>query len=185
MNSPMRTNLSAATIKGRKLELLRRRLDAVEGLPAARIQRQPRGGPLRLSFAQERLWFLDRLGAVGPAYNISLAARLRGPLDPKILSAALTEIVRRHEAVRTRFATRDGVGIQLIDPPWRIDLTPEPVGLAEAKLRARQLMDQPFDLVADRLLRCGLLRLGPDDHVLVLVIHHIVSDGWSMGVLFR
>ena len=184
MDSLMRRTPPTAAIKGRKLELLRRRLDAVEGLPAAQIRCVPRGEPMRLSFAQERLWFLDRLGQVGPAYNISLAVRLRGPLDPRVLSAALSEIVRRHEAVRTRFATRDGVGIQTIDSPWTIDLAPEPVDLAQASSRARELMDQPFDLIADRLLRCGLLALGPDDHVLVLTIHHIVSDGWSMGVLF-
>ena len=184
MDSLMRRTPPTAAIKGRKLELLRRRLDTVEGLPAAQIRCVPRGEPMRLSFAQERLWFLDRLGQVGPAYNISLAVRLRGPLDPRVLSAALSEIVRRHEAVRTRFAIRDGVGIQTIDSPWTIDLAPEPVDLAQASSRARELMDQPFDLVADRLLRCGLLALGPDDHVLVLTIHHIVSDGWSMGVLF-
>ena len=126
MDSLMRRTPPTAAIKGRKLELLRRRLDAVEGLPAAQIRCVPRGEPMRLSFAQERLWFLDRLGQVGPAYNISLAVRLRGPLDPRVLSAALSEIVRRHEAVRTRFAIRDGVGIQTIDSPWTIDLAPEP-----------------------------------------------------------
>ena len=184
MDSLMRRTPPTAAFKGRKLELLRRRLDAVEGLPDAQICCVSRDGPMRLSFAQERLWFLDRLGQVGPAYNISLAVRLRGPLDPRVLSAALSEIVRRHEAVRTCFATRDGIGIQTIDPPWTIDLAPEPVDLAQARSRARELMDLPFDLVADRLLRCGLFGLGPDDHVLVLAIHHIISDGWSMGVLF-
>src|SRR3979409_2554435 len=124
MENPMRRILPTATIQGRKLALLRRKIGAVEGLQAAALARVPRGRPMRLSFAQERLWFLDRLGQVGPAYNISLAARLRGPLDPGVLSAALTEIVRRHEAVRTRFGTRDGVGIQIIDPPWIIDLAP-------------------------------------------------------------
>ena len=185
MDKPMRRTLPTATIQGRKLALLRRKIGAVEGLQAAPIARVPSGRPMRLSFAQERLWFLDRLGQVGPAYNISLAIRLRGPLDSGILSAALTEIVRRHEALRTRFAASEGVGIQIIDVPWIIELAPEPVDLARARSRAREMMEEPFDLVADRLLRCGLLRLGPDDHVLVLAIHHIVSDGWSMGVLFR
>src|SRR4030088_3388719 len=185
MENPMRRILPTATIQGRKLALLRRKIGAVEGLQAAPIARLPNGRPMRLSFAQERLWFLDRLGQVGPAYNISLAIRLRGPLDSGILSAALTEIVRRHAAVRTRFATREGVGIQIVDAPWIIELAPEPLDLARARSRAREIMEEPFDLVADRLLRCGLLRLGPDDHVLVLAIHHIVSDGWSVGVLFR
>src|SRR3979409_1189419 len=99
MDNPMRRTLPMATIQGRKLALLRRKIGAVEGLQAAPIARGPNGWPMRLSFAQERLWFLDRLGQVGPAYNISLALRLRGPLDSGVLSAALTEIVRRHEAL--------------------------------------------------------------------------------------
>src|SRR3981081_1374658 len=185
MDNPMRRTLPTATIQGRKLALLRRKIGAIEGLQAAPIARVPSGRPMRLSFAQGGLLVLYRLGQVGPAYNISLAIRLRGPLDSGILSAALTEIVRRHAALRTRFAASEGIGIQIIDAPWIIDPPPEPVDLARARSRAREMMEEPFDLVADRLLRCGLLRLGPDDHGLVLAIHHIVSDGWSMGVLFR
>src|SRR4030081_1553082 len=137
MDNPMRRTLPTATIQGRKLALLGRKIGAIEGLMAAPIARVPSGRPMRLSFAQERLWFLDRLGQVGPAYNISLAIRLRGPLDSGILSAALTEIVRRHEALRTRFAASEGGGIQIIDAPWIIELAPEPVDLAWARARAR------------------------------------------------
>src|SRR3981081_4531609 len=118
MDNPMRRTLPTATIQGRKLALLRRKIGTIEGLQAAQIGRVPHGRPIRLSFAQERLWFLDRLGQVGPAYNISLALRLRGPLDSEVLSAALTEIVRRHEALRTRFAASEGIGIRIFDAPW-------------------------------------------------------------------
>src|SRR4030081_764869 len=185
MDNPMRRTLPTATIQGRKLALLGRKIGAIEGLMAAPIARVPSGRPMRLSFAQERLWFLDRLGQVGPAYNISLAIRLRGPLDSGLLSAALTAIVPRHEALRTRFDAGEGAGIILCVVPRIYDQAPEPGDLARARSRAREMMEEPFDLVADRLLRYGLLRLGPDDHVLVLAIHHIVSDGRSMGVLFR
>ncbi|WP_050886432.1 non-ribosomal peptide synthetase, partial [Bradyrhizobium sp. STM 3843] len=140
---------------------------------------------LPLSFAQERLWFLDRLGRLGPAYHIGLTVRLTGALDPIALSAALTEIVRRHEAIRTRIVMRDGTASQQIDPPWRIDLVAEPVAHAQAKQRTRGLMEEPFDLTRDRLLRVALLSLDAQDHVLALSMHHIISDGWSVGVLFR
>ena len=173
------------TIRGSKLELLRRKLrstveDFSDGIPQV-----SRDHSLPLSFAQERLWFLDRLGRLGPAYHIGLAVRLTGELDSVALSAALTEIVRRHEAVRTRIAMRDGLGSQLIDPPWPIDLAAERVTLAEARLRTRRLMEESFDLANDRLLRCLLLALDNQDHILALSMHHIVSDGWSIGVLFR
>src|SRR3977135_772066 len=127
MDNPMRRTLPMATIQGRKLALLRRKIGAVEGLQAAPIARVPNGRPMRLSFAQERLWFLDRLGQGWPGSHISLPLPLRGPLGSGSWSAALTEIIRRHGALRTRFATRDGVGIQITDPPWAIDLAPEPV----------------------------------------------------------
>ncbi|HEU0149756.1 MAG TPA: amino acid adenylation domain-containing protein, partial [Bradyrhizobium sp.] len=140
---------------------------------------------LPLSFAQERLWFLDRLGRLGPAYHIGLSVRVRGVLDCAALSAALTDVVRRHEAVRTRFVMREGAASQVIDPPWPIDLTAEPLTLAEAKLRTQRVMEEPFDLASDRLLRCALLALDDHDHILVLSMHHIISDGWSIGILFR
>ncbi|MEH2536065.1 amino acid adenylation domain-containing protein/non-ribosomal peptide synthase protein (TIGR01720 family) [Bradyrhizobium sp. AZCC 1588] len=185
MDIPMHKTLPTAAIKGPRLELLRRKIrnsveDLFDGIPKV-----SRDHALPLSFAQERLWFLDGLGRLGPAYHIGLAVRLRGQLNIAALSAALTEIVRRHEAVRTRFTMRDGLGSQLLDPPWEIELGTERVTLDEARLRTRALMEHPFDLANDRMFRCSLLALGDQDHVLALAMHHIVSDGWSMGVLFR
>ncbi|MEN3385364.1 MAG: hypothetical protein V7608_5408, partial [Hyphomicrobiales bacterium] len=186
MDSAIQESPPTPAIRGNKLELLRRRLrTSIDGLSSEAIRPVTRAQPLQLSFAQERLWFLDRLGLVGSAYNIALAVRLREKLDTDALSAALTEIIRRHEALRTRFAMSDGAGIQIIDSPWPVNLAPVTLDLDQARDRARKVMDEPFDLAKDRLLRCELLRLATDDHVLVLAMHHIVSDGWSMGVLFR
>src|SRR5258708_5078356 len=167
-------------------QLLQRRIAAAAaGRPASREIARLSTTQAPLSFAQERLWFLEELGMVGTAYNMPTAVRLVGGLEVAALSAALSEVVRRHEALRTRFATRDGAGVQVIDPPWRIDLEPVTFEVVAARRRVRALMEQPFDLASDRLLRSMLLRLGAEDHVLVLVMHHIVSDGWSMGVLIR
>src|SRR5204862_7978863 len=109
----------------------RRLRTTIDGLSIEAIRPVGRTQPLRRSFAQERLWFLDRLGLVGPAYNLALAVRLRGELDAVALSAALHEIVRRHDALRTQYALRDGAGIQLIDPPWPVSLAPMALDLAQ------------------------------------------------------
>ncbi|HEY2571433.1 MAG TPA: condensation domain-containing protein, partial [Solirubrobacteraceae bacterium] len=145
----------------------------------------PREGALPLSYSQERLWFLDQLGLVGSAYNMPTAVRLVGRLDVAALAGALSEVVRRHEALRTRIEGHEGSGVQVIDPPWRVELAALACDAGEARQRARATMERPFDLANDRLLRVELLRLGAQDHVLVLVMHHIVSDGWSMEVLVR
>ncbi|WP_315799639.1 non-ribosomal peptide synthetase, partial [Bradyrhizobium sp. SZCCHNR1002] len=149
-------------------------------LPLLPVSRQQ---PLPLSHGQERLWFVEQLGLSKGGYNVSAAVRLAGALDVGALSAALSEVVRRHESLRTRFA-REGQGaVQVIDPPWQVALKPTVVTAADARERAEALMQQPFDLTRDRLLRVALLRLSSDVHVLALSMHHIVSDGWSMGVL--
>ena len=124
MDTPTPKTLPKKASSGSKLELLRRKVrsaveDLSDGIPTISRDRS-----LPLSFAQERLWFLDRLGRLGPAYHIGLSVRLKGRLDAAALSAALTEIVRRHEAIRTRVVMRDGLGSQVIDPPWPIDLGP-------------------------------------------------------------
>jgi amino acid adenylation domain-containing protein len=151
-----------------------------------------RTGPLPLSFAQERLWFLDRLEPGSATYNIPVARRLGGALDPAALERALGEIVRRHEALRTVFAQVDGSPVQVITPAGGFALPVEDLSnLGEAEreaavtLRAAEEAARPFDLSAGPLFRAALLRLGAEDHVLLLTMHHVVSDGWSMGVLFR
>src|SRR5713226_961607 len=142
----------------------------------------------QLSFAQKRLWFLDQLEGAGGSYNISRAMRMKGGLEVAALQQALTAIVSRHESLRTNFELLDEEPVQTISPPRPLEISlvdlrcrPE-VTLQE---RIGELLRQPFDLAHDQLLRAGLLKLDEQDHVLLLTMHHIVSDGWSMSVLFR
>jgi hypothetical protein len=151
-----------------------------------------RGGHLPASFAQARLWFLDQWEPGSPAYNIAAAVRLAGPLFAPALARALNEIVRRHEALRTRFAAVDGQPVQVIAPRLEVPLPvvdlgalPESEREPEARRRAREEALRPFDLAHGPLLRASLLRLGDREHVVLLTMHHIVADGWSMGVLVR
>ncbi|HEY3568483.1 MAG TPA: amino acid adenylation domain-containing protein [Thermoanaerobaculia bacterium] len=164
------------------------------GASLAPIPRRPAGlDPIPASFAQERLWFLDRVQPGNPAYNMFDALRAAGELSPALLAGALGEVARRHEALRTTFAERGGRPAQVIAPPpvrWPLPLVdlaalPEQVRLAEAgRLTAAEAV-RPFDLAEGPLLRSLLLRLAAADHALLLGMHHVVSDGWSMGVLVR
>ncbi|MBZ4423385.1 condensation domain-containing protein, partial [Myxococcus sp. RHSTA-1-4] len=152
----------------------------------------PRTGALPLSFAQQRLWVIDQLEPGGAAYNIPTALRLRGPLDVAAMERAFTALVERHESLRTTFAVQDGEPVQVIHAPPRfplavVDLSTLPP--AECEAEARRLVSReaqrPFDLANGPVFRALLLRLGEQDHVLLGTMHHIVSDGWSMGVLVR
>ncbi len=147
---------------------------------------------LPLSFAQQRLWFLDRLQPENPFYNIAIAAELKGQLNIPALKQSFNEIVRRHEALRTNFVNVFGTPTQIIattlDLPLPIvDLRhlPENERKLEAEKLAVQEAKTPFNLTEDTLLRVTLLQLGETEHWMVLNIHHIVADGWSFGVLFR
>ncbi|HEX2207374.1 MAG TPA: non-ribosomal peptide synthase/polyketide synthase [Longimicrobium sp.] len=150
-----------------------------------------RTGPLPLSFAQERLWFLDRLEPDSPFYNVPAAMRLSGALDAAALERALGEIVRRHEALRTVFTDVDGVAAQTVVPFASFSLPVEDAGLGDedgegaVRRAAAAEAARPFDLAAGPLFRARLLRVDAEEHVLLLTMHHIVSDGWSLGVLFR
>ncbi|HEU0052101.1 MAG TPA: condensation domain-containing protein, partial [Longimicrobium sp.] len=149
-----------------------------------------RVGALPLSFAQERLWFIDRLEPGSAAYNIPVAWRLGGVLDEAALERSLGEIVRRHEALRTVFAEVDGSPVQVVAPFDGFALAVEDLSElsdreAAVRRRAGEEAARPFDISAGPLFRAILLRLGEEEHVLLLSMHHIVSDGWSMGVLFR
>ncbi|MET0622646.1 MAG: condensation domain-containing protein, partial [Pyrinomonadaceae bacterium] len=148
-----------------------------------------RDAALPLSFAQQRLWIMDQLEPGNPRYNLTHALRLRGSLDAAALERSIEEIVRRHETLRTTFAVVGRTPAQVIHPdatvkPDFVDLGHLPA--AERESEARRLADaqalQRFDLAAGPLLRVGLLRLGAAEHVFVLTIHHIISDGWSIGV---
>jgi len=150
------------------------------------------GGPAPLSFAQERLWFIDRLEPGSAVYNIPAAWRLAGALDEAALERSLGEIVRRHEALRTTFTEVDGSPVQVIAPFGGFTLPVEDLsalGEAEREAAVGRHADEearrPFDLAAGPLFRATLLRLGAEEHVLLLSVHHIVGDGWSLGVLYR
>ncbi len=151
-----------------------------------------RTAPLPLSFAQERLWFLDRLQPGMSLYNSSAALRLSGALDAALLERALGEVVRRHEVLRTTFAERGGAPVQTIAPFAGFVLPVEDLGGldaadAEAAVRERvaDAVSRPFDLETGPLFTPALLRLADDEHVLLLRMHHVITDGWSMGVLVR
>ena len=179
-----------------RLSAVAERLKETRRPAAAReIPRLPRPlGALRLSFAQERLWFLDRLAPGSVAYSVAAAVRLRGRLAIPILAAALDEIVRRHESLRTRFAAGPAGPLQAIGDPAPLPLPladlralPTPRRAAEASALAAAEAARPFDLESGPVLRVTLAAIGEagsdDDHAVLLTMHHIVADGWSMGVL--
>jgi amino acid adenylation domain-containing protein len=159
------------------------------GKPSAPLVRQERPERLPLSFAQQRLWFLDRLEGSSSEYNMPEALRLRGDLDISALERALDALKGRHEILRTHFGEQDGEPFQIIDREVRIPLRVEDLSELEEGLRQeaakealRREAAEPFDLSQGPLLRTGLLKLGPQDHILHWTCHHIISDGWSVGV---
>jgi len=159
--------------------------------PAA-IERVSRERELPLSFAQERLWFVDQLEPGNAAYNIHGAFHLAGQLDPDRLENALRRTVARHESLRTTFGTLEGRAVQVVSEAAeaavpRIDLSAlsGPLGDAEARRIAAADARRPFDLVRGPLLRMLLLRLDDRAHVLSITVQHIVADGWSLGILMR
>ncbi|MCP4655422.1 MAG: amino acid adenylation domain-containing protein, partial [bacterium] len=152
----------------------------------------PRDQRLALSFAQQRLWFIDRYEPGSALYNVPTALRLGGRLELAALAGALNEIVRRHEVLRTVFATADGEPYQVIRPALDlplplIDLTrlPEPERRTEADRLVADEARQPFDLARGPVARAGLVRLAAEHHLLLLTVHHIAFDGWSVGVFLR
>ncbi|MFT3764376.1 MAG: amino acid adenylation domain-containing protein [Minicystis sp.] len=184
---PLRAIFEAPTIAGlaERIEAAVRE-DKGEGAPPP-LTRVPREGALPLSFAQERLWFLDQLDPDSTSYNIPARLRLTGQLDVPALERALREIVRRHEVLRTTFANAGGKPAQVIHEEASLRLEVEDVaGREEAVSEAAAAeMATPFDLAKGPLVRARLLRVAPNDHVLLLTMHHIVSDGWTKGVLYR
>ncbi|MGC2997860.1 amino acid adenylation domain-containing protein [Streptomyces sp. G35A] len=148
-----------------------------------------RTGPLPASCAQERLWFMDQLNPGDPQYNVPAFDRIQGPLDVRALSRALDALVARHEVLRTVLTAPEGIPRQEIRPPAPVpfplvDLTGLPGTSRETELTRLVGLEyrRPFDLAAGPVLRAHLVRLGPEDHVLLLSLHHIVHDGWSFGL---
>jgi len=181
-----------AQLSARQLDLLTRRLrqhDLAEG-PQAIAPREQGSRPLPLSFAQQRLWFLDRLTPENPSYTVPCARHLSGPLSVQVLAQSLNEIVRRHETLRTTFGLQAGQPIQQIAPA-----RPRPLPVIDLRNLSQQTRDsqlrlllsaeaqRPFDLASGPLIRWSLIRCAAEEHVLTLLLHHIISDGWSNGVL--
>ena len=149
------------------------------------LERRERPEVVPLSFAQRRLWFLNRLEESSAAYHIPVAVRLDGDLDVVALRAALGDVVQRHEALRTTLPETDGQPRQQVHPGADIDLEVRDVAEERLDDEVGARVARPFDLTVDRPLRASLLRLADDAHVLLLVLHHVAADGWSMGPLGR
>jgi len=188
---PLRRVFEKPTVAG-LAEIIRETSAANVTAAIPEMARVSREGRLTLSYAQQRLWFLEQLEPGNATYNIPTALHLNGRIDLEALGRAINEIVRRHEALRTTFAELDGQPLQLISPPSALnipltdlshlpDTEHQPHALSLAAHEARL----PFDLAAGPLLRCSLLRLQQDEHLLLITMHHIISDGWSLGVMVR
>ncbi len=193
---PLRVLFAVPTVEGLAAWIgawIEKQRQPAGAMPLERLVPIPRDRPLPLSFTQERLWLVDRLYPGTPLYNVPTVERFRGPLARPVLAAALTALVRRHEALRTRYATTDaGTPVQIVEPAVEIavplaDLAALPAErrLAEAERLAWEESIRPFDLRVAPLLRALLVRLGDEDHAVALTGHHIVSDGWSQNLLAR
>ncbi|MCP4656799.1 MAG: amino acid adenylation domain-containing protein, partial [bacterium] len=176
---------TVAALAGRIQEIRRQQ----QGVAPPPLEPVSRDGELPLSFAQQRLWFLHQMAPQSPVYNIPAAFRLRGPLRPTVLERGLNEIVRRHEALRTRLVEVGGEPRQLISehrpfPLPVVDLTALEEAVREGELLrlAGEEARRPFDLAEGRLVRVALLRPDRAEHVFLLNIHHVATDGWSMGL---
>jgi acyl carrier protein len=165
---------------------------AAAGLAAPPITRVPRTGPLPLSFSQQRLWFFDQLEPGSSFYNIFQPVVLAGALEPAALGRALAEIVRRHEVLRSTFASMDSQPVQIVSEPRPQSLPLVDLAGLDAAGREREAARlaaaearRPFDLGQGPLLRVSLVRLEPERHLVLFSMHHVVSDAWSMSLLVR
>ena len=177
-----------AALSPEKRALLERQLR--HGAPATTAEApvpQARGERLPLSFAQQRLWVLEQIEPGHSFYHLPLAMKLTGPVSVEVLEKALNEIVRRHDALRTTFVNVDGSPSQIVAPSLHVplDVVDFHGRHDEAAAYAGQESQRPFDLAMGPLFRASLLRITDADHVLLLTMHHIVADGWSLGVLQR
>jgi amino acid adenylation domain-containing protein len=178
-------------LSGAKRSLLEKRLRGEWAGSTKIIHRRPDNGPAPLSFAQQRLWFLDQL-MPGSAYNSPGAFRIESSIDVALAERIVNEIVRRHEVLRTTFRSIAGEPVQVIAPVLNLPVAvvdlgnlPEPEREAEVRRLATEEAQRPFDLAQGPLLRVTLLRLGDYEHVFLVTMHHIISDGWSIGVFIR
>lgn len=185
---PVRALFEAPTVAG-----LAHRIAGIKGQDhpsVPPVTRASRNSPLPLSYAQQRLWFIDQLETPGGAYNIPVVLKLQGPLDVECFHRTLSTVVQRHEILRTRFDQVDGKPGQYIEPAVEMKLEVEDLRSLDESDRDAEVQrwttaetSSPFHLTSAPLLRARLLRLADEEFILLLVMHHIVSDGWSMGVL--
>ncbi|HEU0052493.1 MAG TPA: amino acid adenylation domain-containing protein, partial [Longimicrobium sp.] len=187
---PLRALFESPTVAGLAERAVAARAGEAHRVPP--LAPMERGESIPLSFAQQRFWFVERMGAAPAAYNIPEFLRLRGELDVNALRRALEGIVDRHEALRTVFPSTEHGPVQRVLPSLSIPLALEDLShlsLDEAEEEAGKASDEEarwiFDLETGPLLRARLLRLAADDHLLLLTLHHIVADAWSLGVLYR
>jgi amino acid adenylation domain-containing protein/FkbH-like protein len=186
---PLRWLFERPTVAG-LAELIEGQLGAGQESRLPPIRPVARGGELPLSFAQERLWVLDRLSPGNAFFNIHQAFSLRGRLNQDAFERSLNEVVARHEALRTTIRTRDGRPFQAVSPTLRLSVPvfnlagwPEEERAAEVRRLADEEAGHVFDLTKWPLLRVSLVRLGEEEHVVLLTMHHIIADGWSVGLL--
>ena len=176
-------------LKNRLAEIIQflDQLKSEDQISARQILPMPRDGQLPLSFAQARLWFLYQLEGATGTYNTPDALSLIGSLKLEALKQSLEAIIQRHESLRTSFQPIDGVPVQVIDPNpiWELSLVNLEGKEAEAEKLAQAEAQTPFDLTKSPLLRVTLLKLQPEKHILLVNMHHIISDGWSTGVFIR
>ena len=176
-------------LKNRRAEIIQflEQSRSDEKVSARQILPIPRDGQLPLSFAQSRLWFLYQLEGATGTYNMTGALSLSGPLQVEALKQALRTIIQRHESLRNSFQTVDGVPVQVIDPHpvWELTMVNLAGKETEAEKLAYRESQTPFDLTKSPLLRVTLLKLQPEKHILLINMHHIISDGWSIGVFIR
>ncbi len=191
---PVRALFEAPTVAelARRVEAAQGTVEAPAAPPLGRTSRDGGASGLPLSFGQERLWFLSRLEPGSSAYNLPVALEVSGVLDVPAFAGSCRAIVARHEALRTTFVEAAGRGSQVIAPALAlpvpvVDLAvlPEPAQAGESARLVREDAGRPFDLATGPLLRVTLLRLAAAEHVSLFNLHHIVSDGWSMGVFLR
>ncbi|HLJ86027.1 MAG TPA: amino acid adenylation domain-containing protein [Candidatus Angelobacter sp.] len=189
INVPVRSVFESPTIA--KLARLAARLQGASRSRTS-LQRRVESGPALLSYSQQRLWFIDRLQGRSTEYNMAEALRLRGKLDVSALRRAVQAIVDRHEILRTQFGEVQGVPVQIVAPRLAVEIPVQDLsGLSSAEQQAQVAAfvnnewSEPFDLATGQVLRLKLLKLAEEDHVLLRTFHHIVSDGWSLGVFMR
>ncbi len=186
---PLRALFEAPTVAG-MARYVEQNIDTAREQPLAPIRKRDRSENLPLSYAQQRLWFLDQVSGNGTSYLMSVVVRLRGELNVAVLEQSVGEVVRRHEVLRTRLPAREGQPVQVVEEAgvWRLRLMDlsrleQSEAEAEAGRIVEQQQKQPFDLERGPLLRTLLVRLGHGDHLLVCHMHHLLADGWSFGIL--